>query len=511
MQDFNPTNKDFSHFNLVEMKKNIIIQYFILSHWKLFNYGSLCVFMYLLLVTSCKDALIEEPKSIAIETFYNTSTEVETAVNAVYSPLRLAYYTIGINSAHTDYAYGRGSWAALNDFQGLNSVWITRVAEVWNYYYLSIRNANIVIANAPEGTSISQGDIDKYVAEAKFLRAFTYFQLVRHWGGVPIRSEINLTDLQAKRNSVEEVYSLILADLLIAEVNLPDVPKISGRPSKWAAKTLLADVYLQLNKFQEARNKAKEVIQSNKYALVAITSTDDFQNIFGPNVITNSEEIFYLKYSHEIGQGDTWPWLINHPGTKLHGGGGVYGVHSDINNLVYLNWDNSDFRKGQWYIWNIGLGPTSLLSKKLIDPAALNGSSSGNPQTWYRYADLLLIYAEASYRVSNTTTSEAMEALNQVHRRAYGYNPTLPSAVDFKTSDYIGSSFLNLIIKERGYEFQLEGKRWLELKRTGKLAEIILAVKGKVVTEIDYLWPIPTNELSSNKALDPSKDQNPGY
>jgi starch-binding outer membrane protein, SusD/RagB family len=493
------------------MKKNIIIPKLLNSYWKLFNSGSLFVFMFLFLFTSCEDALIEQPKSVAVETFYNTPAEVETAVNAAYSPLRLAYYTIGVNSAHTDYAYGRGSWAALNDFQGLNSVWITRISEVWNYYYLSIRNANIVIANAPKGNAISQADVDKYVAEAKFLRAFTYFQLVRHWGGVPIRTETNLTDIQAKRNSIDEVYNLILSDLMEAEAKLPDVPKLSGKPSKWAAKTLLADVFLQLNKFQEARDKAKEVIQSNKYALVAVTKTDDFQKIFGPDVITNSEEIFYLKFSHEPGQGDTWPWLLNHPGTKLHGGGGVYGVHSDSNNLVYKNWDDNDLRKGQWYLWNIGIGPTSLLSKKLIDPAALSGTASGNPQTWYRYADLLLIYAEASYRVANGTTSEAMEALNQVHRRAYGYNPTIPSSVDFKTADYIGASFLDLIIKERGYEFQLEGKRWLELKRTGKLVETILAVKGKVVTETDYLWPIPTNELSSNKALDPSKDQNPGY
>ena len=72
--------------------------------------------------------------------------------------------------------------------------------EVWNYYYLSIRNANIVIANISKGNSISQTDVDKYVAEVKFLRAFTYFQLVRLWGGVPIRTETNLTDISAKRN-----------------------------------------------------------------------------------------------------------------------------------------------------------------------------------------------------------------------------------------------------------------------------------------------------------------------
>lgn len=493
------------------MEKNIITLYFLKNNRKLFNYSTICIFMSLLLFTSCEDGLTEDPKSLAVETFYNTSAEVETAVNAVYSPLRSAYYSIGINSVHADYALGRGSWAALNDFQGLNSVWTTRVSEVWNYYYQSIRNANIVIEYAPKGNAISQADVDKFVAEAKFLRAFTYFQLVRQWGGVPIRTEVNLTEFDAKKNSVDEVYNLILSDLQEAESKLPDTQEVSGRPSKWAAKTLLADVYLQLNKYTEAGDKAQEVIQSGKYALVAVTSTDDFQNIFGPDVVTNSEEIFYLKFSHETGQGDTWPALMNHPGTKLYGGGGVYGVYSDSQNLIYVNWDNNDLRKGQWYSWNIGLGSTSLLSKKFIDPKSLSLSGAGNPETWYRYADLLLIYAESSYRATNTTSTEAMEALNQVHRRAYGYNPTLPSVVDFKTADYNGSSFLDLIIKERGYEFQLEGKRWLELKRTGKLAETILAIKGKVVTEKDYLWPIPVNELSSNKALDPSKDQNPGY
>ena len=109
------------------------------------------------------------------------------------------------------------------------------------------------------------------------------------------------------------------------------------------------------------------------------------------------------------------------------------------------------------------------------------------------------------------TEEEAMDALNQVHRRAYGHDPNAVSAVDFEVADYPGDAFIDLIIKERGYEFQLEGKRWVELKRTGKLVSTILEAKGKVVTEADYLWPIPVAEMSANKALDPATDQNPGY
>lgn len=462
------------------------------------------------LVTSCEDSLEENPRSLAVENFYNTTKEVEAAVNAIYSPLRLAYYTIGVNSAHTDYAYGRGSWAALNDFQGLNSVWITRVSEVWTYYYQTIRNANIVIANAPNGNAISQADIDRFVAEATFLRAFTYFQLVRHWGGVPIRTEDNLTETSVGRSSEDEVYALILADLLNAEANLPATQAVSGRPTRWAAKTLLADVYLQLARYPEARDKAAEVMTAGVFELVPVVVVDDFQMIFGPNVVTTKEEIFYLKFSHESGQGDTWPGLLNHPATGLYGSQGVYGVHSDSNNPVYKNWDDADLRKGLWYSYNIGIGATSLLTKKFIDPTTLGLSGAANAQTWYRYPDLLLIYAEAAGRAAGGPTVEAMEALNKVRRRSYGYDWTVPSPVDLASADYAGDAFIDRIIKERGYEFQVEGKRWIELKRTGKLVSTILEAKGKVVTEPDLLWPIPLAEMSANKSIAPT-EQNPGY
>ncbi|MDF7817160.1 RagB/SusD family nutrient uptake outer membrane protein [Runella sp. MFBS21] len=467
-------------------------------------------------LSSCESILKEEPKSLAVETFYNTAAEVEAAVNAIYTPLRSSNTSgmgvyIAVLEAHIDYAYGRGSYAVLNNFQGLDNVNISRTAGAWEGFYLSIRNANLVIKNAPNGKSISKANIDKYLAEAKFLRAFNYFHLVRNWGGVPIRTEANMTEINAKRNSVAEVYDLILADLKVAEAGLPEQISQSGRPSKWAAKTLLADVYLELKRYAEARDKAEEVMLSKKFSLVPVQTSEDFQKIFGPTVVTTPEEVFYLKYSRQSGQGNLWPWLTNHPGTRLHGGGGVYGHHSDITNPVYKNWDDKDLRKGLWYSWNIGLGATSILSKKFIDPDAIGGSGAGNDAPWYRYADVLLIYAEAASQAANGPTTPALEALNQVHRRAYGLAPTSPSAIDFKLTDYTASSFLDLVIKERGYEFQYEGKRWLELKRTGKAQQIIMATKSKTIADKAYLWPIAVSELGYNTAIDPVKDQNPGY
>lgn len=470
--------------------------------------------MLLISFSACQKELIEDPRSLAAENFYNTAAEVQAAVNAVYTPYRdingLPGYIAQLD-CYVDYGFGRGSYASLNDFQGLNSTNVTRVGLMWDLFYLSIRNANFVIKNAPNGKSISQADISTNVAEARFLRAFNYFFLVRNWGGVPIRTEANMTIVDAKKNTAAEVYAQIIADLLDAETNLPAMQTQSGRPSKWSAKTLLADVYLQLERYPEARDKANEVIASGRYALVPISSTDDLQKIFGPTVVTTPEEIFYIKFARQNLLGNYFVMFLNHPGTKFSGSGGFYGLYSETTNVVYKNWDNNDFRKGLWYPYNIGLDGNSILNKKFIDPMATSQTAHGNDMPFYRYADLLLIYAEAASRAANGPGPEAMEALNKVHRRAYGKDPLQASAVDFKLADYNATTFLDLVIKERGYEFQYEGKRWLELKRTGKAAEIILATKGKTIAARHYLWPIPISELGFNKALDPVKDQNPGY
>ena len=210
---------------------------------------------------SCEDALVEKPKSIAVETFYNTKSEVESAIAAVYAPLRtgnvFGMNYISLLECFTDYQYGRGSWAINSDFQGLNVTNIGRSDAAWTDIYRSIRNANIVIINAPNGKQLTASDITQSVAEAKFLRAFSYFILVRNWGGVPIRTDKNYAELEVGRNTEAEVYELIISDLKEAEASLPDNASVAGRASKWAAKTLLADVYFYKGMNSEAASKAR--------------------------------------------------------------------------------------------------------------------------------------------------------------------------------------------------------------------------------------------------------------
>jgi hypothetical protein len=464
----------------------------------------------IVLLTSCNDILEEKPQAIAVETFYNTSGEVESGIAAIYSPLRSgsvfgAIYLSILDCSSDQIKSGRGSWQNPSEFQGLNTTNITRMQDVWTQFYLSVRNANLIIQNVPHSKVLNETDKNKYVGEAKFLRALTYFHLIRNWGAVPLKTEKNLGEINVPRSSEKDIYELIVSDLEFAETGLPDVPSVAGHPSKWSAKTVLADVYFYQGQYDKAVSKSDEVIKSGKYSLVEVSVPDDFEKLFGAAIVSSTEEIFYLKYNNDQ------PW--SHPqylhGVKVPyiGVDGYYVTQSNINYTVYKNWDNNDLRKIYgWYAYS-GFDPGTMLNKKFNDPGS---KTPKNDYPFYRYADLLLIYAEASCRMASSPTNAGVEALNKVHRRAYGYPSTQVSPVDFKASDFNRDSFIDLCIKERGYETQGEGKRWLDLKRLGKekAATIIKATRGIDIADKHYLWPIPQNEINYNEAI---TDQNPGY
>lgn len=465
------------------------------------------------MLSSCHDLLEEKPKSVVEENFYNTAEEVQTAVNAIYIPLRAnRAEQIVILDTHTEWGFGRGSRAQYNDFAGFNAANISAASQRWNSFYLAIRNANLVIRNAPQGTDISQEDISRLVGEARFLRALAYFDLVRNWGGVPLRTEQNIDQKDAPRSSPEEVYRLIVSDLEIAVASLPAIQSVSGRPTSHSAKTLLADVHLTLGEYEEAATLAKEVIDSGQFSLVPVTSKEEFQTkLFGPDINNTREEIFYLKYARQEGQGNYILWILNHPQTQLFNFGGAYAHYSHSDIPFYENWEDGDLRKALWYPVEFGLGTTTLVSGKYSDKAAISGRGAGNDLPIYRYAEVLLIFAEAESMRSGLPTPEAVEALNQVRRRAFGLDPLAPSEIDYTLEGYTAETFRDLVLMERAYEFQFEGKRWLDLKRTGKAAEVIEPQRGVTIAEAHYLWPIPFEELNLNNALDPSTDQNPGY
>jgi len=467
----------------------------------------------LFFLSACSDTLTEKPKSSAEENFYNTASEIRAAVNAIYGPMREGN-AYGLNypaqlEGLPDYGQSRGSQAPVSTYQGLDNTNINRVATVWDNLYRSIRNANIVIEKTPLSTEISDEEKTVFIAEAKYLRSMMYFSLVRCFGGLPIRTEANIDESNVPRSSVDDVLQLVLQDALDAEAGLPQTVQDLGRPTLWAAKTLLTEIYLYLHNWNEAAAKASEVISSRRYSLVEVSVSEDFQKIFGPDVINTPEEIFYLKYNRQQGFG-----LVSyaHRTTaeyNYYGPGGVYAQYTDSTNNPFIkNWDNADLRKEHiLYNVDIGLGPSTCLFRKFRDPDATSGA--GNDYPWYRYADLLLFHAEAAARANGAPTAEALESLNKIHRRAYGYPSMIPSPVDFKLEDFTLESFLDKVIDERGYETMYEGKRWLDLVRLGIAKERILAVKGITVADKVMLWPIPNSEILYNQAM--QGEQNPGY
>lgn len=462
-----------------------------------------------LLFCSCSDLLVEKPQAIAVETFYNTSGEIEAGVAAIYSPLRgqnvfKAEYLAMIEESSDIIFEGRGSWLFPSQYQGLDGANITRVQNSWNQLYLAVRNANIMIGAIPNASSVSDADKDRFMGEARFLRALAYFHLVRCWGAVPMRTEENVFEYSLPRSTVAEIYNLIVSDLQSAESGLPSTVSITGHPTRWAAKMLLADVYFTLNQYDKAAEKSNEVIQSGQYALVEVSTADDFEDLFGATVNNTSEEIFYVKYHEQ----DHWELML-----YFHGVGqqyinrdGYYCIISNENYSVYVNQDDQDLRKALWYPYS-GHDDGTLLLKKFTDKGA-GAVAPRNAYPLYRYADCLLMYAEASCQASNGPTAAGLDALNKVHRRAYGHPSTQPSPVDFNLNDYNKDSFIELCMKERGYETVGEGKRWFDIKRTGNAAKYVRENRGKEIQEKHYLWPIPVSETNFNDAI---TDNNPGY
>lgn len=470
---------------------------------------------------SCENMLDEVPKDfVSRANYYQNEADAQGAINGAYAALTPDYFG-GITyylmiTLHADYVNGRGSQAPISIVdQVLDQQNIGRANSGWSSLYNAINRANAVLDNVPNIVGMDENLRDRILAEAHFLRALAYFELVRVWGAVPIRTaeSTNVTPLAAPRSPESDVYALIIADCLVAESGLPlSVGSETGRASVWAAKMLLAHVYLTMENWSAAAAKADEVISSGNFSLVTVSEPDDFYKIFASE--TSSEDIMAVHHSEIIGssiptylhRGSTPPWN--------YGTSGFFAWLPNANSFIGDSWDDSDLRKdfnlytqylnpnGEW----VNLPSTSpLLFKKFITNA--NGLNV-HPVPIYRYAEALLIYAEAAARAEGGPSALALERLNMVKRRAYGYDVNSPSPVDYPAG-MSEDAFVDAVLQERAYEFLLERRRFFDLKRTGKVQEAFAAVGKTFIPERLY-FPIPENEINNNPAITQA-DQNPGY
>ncbi len=468
---------------------------------------------------SCDDVLQEDPPS-EISLVDITDENIEGLVIGAYEPLArsrgriweshfLTHLTILAEHARSNGA--RDITAQYDFFTGNDNFW-----NAWPTIYEAIGRTNIIIQDLETNDQVTESLKNQAIGEASFIRAICYYTLVRAWGSVPMRlvPVENSDDTGQPLEPVDNIYTQIISDLLVAESNLPATTSNPGRATSGAAKVALADVYLTRGNFQGARDKSKEVIDNAGtygYALL-----ESYPDVFSPTAPTHAEDVFSIKFSQVPGQGNfintyaaprTPATIAPNAGLAARGLGNFNAVPSAP---LIANWPDNDLRKS----WNLydevvidgetvpvasnSNGGATLFYGKYRDPGAVEETAAGNDYYLYRFADALLIFAEAENQVNGPTT-EAYEAVNQIRRRGYGVDMNMPNVEADFPAGLSKEEFDELIFQERGWEFMFEGKRWFDLKRTGRWETIIPAAGKPAPPRLTY--PLPDEEIQNNPAL----------
>ena len=480
---------------------------------------NLSLFIILLfLASSCEDVLEEVPQDfVSSANFWQREEDAETAVKGIYSVDLDDPYNDQFLELHSDFAKGRGSWSSLSFWDdGFDNTHIGRANNYWwDRPYRAINRANGAIANIPN-IDMDETRKKSLIAEALFMRAWNYFNLVRAYGAVPLRLEPteDLSAVDVPRTPEATVYAQIIEDLTVGETDLPNSQgNNTRRPSKWAAKMLLAQVYLTLENWSLAASKAEEVINSGEFAIIPVSTPDDFYDIFAKRPTT--EDVMSIHYSTTIV--DSYVYTLHRGNIPEYNNNssGFYTTLPVTTTIIGAAWDNNDLRKDfnlyTEYVNSSGNTvslPSSspILFKKVI--AQPDGTRS-NARYYLRFTENYLIYAEAAAMAAGAPTAQALEYLNIVRRRAYGHDPFAPSVDDYPGGMTL-TQFRDAVILERAYEFINEQRRWWDLLRTGKAKDAIEAAFGVTFNEARLKWPLPLDEINNNGAISQT-DQNPGY
>lgn len=487
-----------------------------------------------LLLTACTKDLNQVPISAATTaTFYTQTNDFLQASNAVYSALRnYPDRQLNLSETRSDNLYAVSD-GGVRDWEGINSFHKTiasnpYVSEAWSTNFNGIYRANVLLDQLKNNGKIVT-DVSlrtRLEAEARFLRAFFYFDLVRFFGKVPIidRPVTAIEAQEISRGSVADVYALILSDLQFAEKNLPDLYAAAdkGRATRWAAKAALALVYmtrsgptygiegpgLGVSEWSQALSLLNEVIASGKFSLLP-----SYANIFSFTNENNAEVVFDIQYANGLTPivGSTFAWLLVPDSYFLANGKAVQGgltirpVATDLLNA----YDAKDTRKAftiqSGFTYN-GVAETNSFVKKYVD---LTKVPTNNRLDWpinfitFRYTDILLLKAECILRGTSGGVQADVDAIvNQVRTRA-----GLPAVTNVTFAQ---------LLQERRREFVGEGSRWHDLVRSGLIETIIPAwitvedVQKKMQPfQKNYIiYPVPQTELDAKPGL---YTQNAGY
>ncbi|WP_234567314.1 RagB/SusD family nutrient uptake outer membrane protein [Rhodohalobacter sp. 614A] len=471
----------------------------------------------------CEDQILnkQSPNEVTAVNFYKTEDDAVAAINAVYDALQYrglfknSYWSIGdITSDDADKGDGGKSdgpawWEFdLFDIKSTNSL----LADSWADSYTGIYRANIALERIP-AIDMDESLKNRLIGEAKFLRGYYYFWLVRLFGDVPLITEPqSLGDLKVSRTAKAQIYDLIIRDMSEAAAVLPTTYSDGdlGRITKGAANGMLAKVYMWQKDWQQAANYSKQVIDSGVYSLLE-NYADNFEEEFE----NGSESIFEAQF---MKGGPNGAWGNGSDGTIHHisiaprnsGTPGLEGWGFDMPTQDLVDefeegdprleatvlMEGSTIQGGK--VYNPEWSSTGYNTRKYLvkrDGFIEDGSDSPVNVRVMRYSEVLLNYAEALNELGRT--GEAYPYVNQVRERV-GLAPL--------ASGMSQDAFRDAVYHERRVELAQEGHRWWDLVRTDRALEVMSA-KGSNIQQHHLIFPIPQSEIDVN----PELTQNPGY
>ena len=477
---------------------------------------------------SCSDDFLEQPPrgALTVGSFPNSAEDLELATNAVYNSLRDWHINTGgfplLDIMADDGIKGSnpGDGTAVAPYDNFAHTPTEGSLERWyKTLYQSIRRANLVIIEGP-GIEMDPGLRDRYIAEARFLRAYFYGLLVRGFGDVPKVVELD-PPLDLGRAPVQEILDeIIFPDLEFAMNTLPEKSGYAsselGRGTRGAAMGLLARIKLFYGDYSAVEDLTGEIIDSKEYSLL-----EDFGSVFTWDNEHSDESLFEVSAMPEdfANGGNQYANTQAVRGTPNRGWG--FGRPS-YTHLIKEMIANGDPR----------LDPSVIFLNEIIDGILISGEGPTpdttyengqiveiecyNQKVWYpgtdtrtafghnrrliRYADILLMHAEALNE--NGKSAEALPFINQVRARARGNNPAVLPDITITNQ----SELRDVILSERKYELAMEGQRFWDLVRTAK-AEQILGPLGFIKGKNEVL-PIPQSEVDISQGR---IEQNPGY
>lgn len=461
------------------------------------KYSFLLLLSVLFMTTACSDSFfdLEPSDKVPKDKIYKTAEDFDIAIVGCYAKLQsqVSFYT-ECSEYRSDNMVLLAPTTGTQDRYDIDQFKETAANGLLDDYWANFNNqvyrCNLVLDQI-DAANFDTKLKNQYKAEALFIRAYTYFNMYRIWGGVPTtRTVVSVSEaLKIGRSSDQQMYELIAGDLkeIINNNMLPASYKGDdmGRITLGAAQSLLGKVYLTFKKYAEASEVLSQVI--GKYSL-----QNEPGDVFNVDNKMNSEVVFAVRFNKNIvGEGHGYWFAINNPANAENPSPQLLAAYTAADKRKDLI-SYEQVEKNQYVL------------KKFYDTKNPSTNTVGNDQILIRYADVLLMYAEALNEVaySNSQNSPALNALNEVHTRA-GLQPIDISTLPNK------DAFRKAILVERQQEFPFEGHRWFDLVRMGYAKEF-MAEAGHIITDNQLLFPIPKSAIErvNNTAL---VWQNPGY